>query len=92
MFATCRCTVCGLRTSRSAISASLRPAATSRRYEFTAQLATLEPLPPELERVLEAVQGDQDEMDAFAHVGGAVTSPAEFLSDENVGRLLAANA
>jgi flavin-dependent dehydrogenase len=61
-------------------------------YEFTAQLATLEPLPPELERVLEAVQGDQTEMDAFARVGGAVMSPAEFLSEENVGRLLAANA
>jgi 2-polyprenyl-6-methoxyphenol hydroxylase-like FAD-dependent oxidoreductase len=59
-------------------------------YEFTTQLATLEPLPPELERVLDAVQGDQAEMDAFARVGGAVMSPAEFLSEENVGRLLAA--
>jgi 2-polyprenyl-6-methoxyphenol hydroxylase-like FAD-dependent oxidoreductase len=61
-------------------------------YEFTAQLATLEPLPPELERILDAVRGDQAEMDAFARVGGAVLSPAEFLSEENVGRLLAANA
>jgi flavin-dependent dehydrogenase len=61
-------------------------------YEFTAQLAALEPLPPELERVLDAVQGDQAEMDAFARVGGALLSPAEFLSEENVGRLLAANA
>jgi hypothetical protein len=49
-------------------------------------------VPPELERVLEAVQGDQDEVDAFARVGGAVTSPAEFLSEENVGRLLGANS
>jgi hypothetical protein len=29
-------------------------------------------------------------MNAFARVGGAVTSPAEFLSEENVGRMLAA--
>ena len=47
-------------------------------YEFTALLATLQPFPPELERVLNAVHGDQDAMDAFARVGGAVTSPAEF--------------
>ena len=29
-------------------------------------------------------------MDEFARVGGAVTSPADFLSEQNVGRLLAA--
>jgi 2-polyprenyl-6-methoxyphenol hydroxylase-like FAD-dependent oxidoreductase len=49
-------------------------------YEFTALLATLEPLPPELERVLDAVQGNQAEMDAFARVGGAVMSPVDFLA------------
>jgi 2-polyprenyl-6-methoxyphenol hydroxylase-like FAD-dependent oxidoreductase len=58
-------------------------------YEFTAQLATLEPLPQELEQILAAVQGNQDAMDEFARVGGAVTSPADFLSEQNVGRLLA---
>jgi hypothetical protein len=35
------------------------------------------------------VQGNQEAMDEFARVGGAVTSPAEFLSEENVERLLA---
>ena len=58
-------------------------------YEFTAQLATLEPPPPELQQILDAVYGDQDAMDAFARVGGAVTSPADFFSEQNVGRLLA---
>jgi 2-polyprenyl-6-methoxyphenol hydroxylase-like FAD-dependent oxidoreductase len=58
-------------------------------YEFTTQLATLQPLPPELERVLDAVHGDQDAMDGFARVGGAVTSPADFFSEQNVRRLLA---
>ena len=47
-------------------------------YEFTAQLATLEPPPPELQRVLAAVHGDQGAMDGFARVCGAVTSPADF--------------
>jgi 2-polyprenyl-6-methoxyphenol hydroxylase-like FAD-dependent oxidoreductase len=49
-------------------------------YEFTAQLATLEPPPPELQRVLADVHGDQDAMDGFARVGGAVTSPADFFA------------
>lgn len=58
-------------------------------YEFTTQLATLQPLPTELERVLDAVHGDQNAMDGFARVGGAVTSPADFFSEQNVRRLLA---
>jgi 2-polyprenyl-6-methoxyphenol hydroxylase-like FAD-dependent oxidoreductase len=59
-------------------------------YAFTAQLATLRFPPPELEPVLAAVQSSQDSMDEFARVGGAVTSPADFLSEQNVARLLAA--
>ena len=58
-------------------------------YEFTTELATLQPLPPEIGRVLDAVHGDQDAMDGFARVGGAVTSPADFFSEQNVRRLLA---
>jgi 2-polyprenyl-6-methoxyphenol hydroxylase-like FAD-dependent oxidoreductase len=56
-------------------------------YEFTAQLATLQFPPPQLEPVLAAVQTNQESMDEFARVGGAVTSPAEFLSEQNVARL-----
>ena len=47
-------------------------------YEFTAQLATLEPPPPELQQVLSAAHGDQEAMDGFARVCGAVTSPVDF--------------
>ena len=61
-------------------------------YELTTQLAALQPLPPELERVLGAAQGDQDAMDEFARVAGAVTSPADFFSEENVRRLLSGAA
>ncbi len=49
-------------------------------YELTALLATLEPLPDDLEQALAAAQGDRDAMDAFARVAGAVTSPADFLA------------
>ena len=58
-------------------------------YEFTTQLATLEPPPPDLQHLLGAVHGNQQAMDAFARVSAGVTSPAEFFSDENVGRILA---
>lgn len=59
-------------------------------YGFTAQLAALQPLPQDLEQVLAAVDGNQEAMDEFARVAGAVTSPADFLSEQNVARLLAA--
>jgi hypothetical protein len=61
-------------------------------YEFTAQLATLEPPPPELAQLLEAVHGNPEAMDAFARVNAGVTSPPEFFSDENVARIYAAAA
>jgi 2-polyprenyl-6-methoxyphenol hydroxylase-like FAD-dependent oxidoreductase len=59
-------------------------------YELTTQLATLEPPPPELQRLLAAIHGNQQAMDGFIRVTAGVTSPAEFFSEEHVGRLLAA--
>jgi 2-polyprenyl-6-methoxyphenol hydroxylase-like FAD-dependent oxidoreductase len=59
-------------------------------YEFTTQLATLEPPPPELAQLLAAVHGNQAAMDAFARVNAGVTSPAEFFTADNVERILAA--
>ena len=53
-------------------------------YEFTTQLATLEPPPPQLQQLLEAVHGNQQAMDAFARVTAGVTSPAEFFSAQRV--------
>ena len=61
-------------------------------YELTAELASLEPPPPELQQVLGAVAGNQEAMDGFARVIAGVTSPAEFFSDENVGLIFAAAA
>jgi flavin-dependent dehydrogenase len=59
-------------------------------YEFTTMLATLEPPPPELQQVLGAVHGNQVAMDGFARVNSGVTSPAEFFTEENIGRIFAA--
>ena len=59
-------------------------------FEFTCQLATLEPPPPEMQQLLGAMHGNQEAMDGFARVNSGVTSPAEFFSEENVGRIFAA--
>jgi flavin-dependent dehydrogenase len=61
-------------------------------YEFTAELAALAPPPPEKQQLLSAVSGSREAMDGFARVTAGVTSPAEFFSDENAGRILAAAA
>lgn len=58
-------------------------------YELTCEFATLEPPAPELQQLLLAVHGDQEAMDAFARVMAGVSSPAEFFSEQNVGRILA---
>jgi flavin-dependent dehydrogenase len=59
-------------------------------YEFTTQLATLEPPPPEMQQLLAAVHGNQEAMDAFVSVTAGTMSPAEFLHPDNVGRIMGA--
>lgn len=61
-------------------------------YELTTQLATLEPAPPEMERLLAAVSGNREAMDGFAQMMAGTLSPAKFFAEENVGRILAAAA
>jgi len=58
-------------------------------FEFTTQLATLEPPPPDLQQLLGAVHGNQEAMDGFARMNAGVTSPAEFFAPDNVGRIFA---
>jgi flavin-dependent dehydrogenase len=70
---------------------SARDGAVLPMYEFTAELASLEPPPPEMQQLLASVSGNQEAMDGFARVVAGVTSPAEFFSDESVGRILDAN-
>ena len=59
-------------------------------YEFTAQMASQEPPPPDFAQLLHAVHKSQDAMDGFARVTAGVISPAEFFSEDNVKRIFAA--
>lgn len=47
-------------------------------YEFTCQLATLAPPPPQMQQLLGGIQGNQNAMDAFARMNAGTISPAEF--------------
>jgi flavin-dependent dehydrogenase len=58
-------------------------------YEFTAQLATLELPPPEMLELFGAVRGNPEATAGFVSVVSGAVSPAEFFSEENVGRILA---
>ena len=47
-------------------------------YEFTCQLATLEPPPPEMQQLIGAIDGNQKAMDGFAQMNAGTISPVEF--------------
>jgi 2-polyprenyl-6-methoxyphenol hydroxylase-like FAD-dependent oxidoreductase len=59
-------------------------------YEFTCQLATLEPPLPEVQQLHRAIHGNQQAMDDFARMNAGTISPAQFLSPENVDQIMAA--
>ena len=58
-------------------------------YEFTCQLATLEPPPPEMQQLLGAIQGNQKAMDGFVQMNAGTISPAEFFSSESISAIMA---
>jgi flavin-dependent dehydrogenase len=59
-------------------------------YDFTSQLAALEPPPPEMQALFRALRGNQDATNAFlSAITGAIPLP-DFMSDENLGRIMAA--
>jgi flavin-dependent dehydrogenase len=59
-------------------------------YEFTTQLATLAPPPPELQQLLGVVAGNQEAMDAFVSVSAGTLSPLAFFDPAHVGRIMEA--
>jgi hypothetical protein len=59
-------------------------------YELTTQFATLEPPPEQVQRLLWAVAGNRDAMDAFASVIAGTLSPTEFFDPAHVERILRA--
>jgi 2-polyprenyl-6-methoxyphenol hydroxylase-like FAD-dependent oxidoreductase len=61
-------------------------------FEFTCQLATLEPPPPEMQQLFGAIAGNQQAMDGFVKMNAGTISPAEFLSPANIGAIMATNS
>lgn len=59
-------------------------------YDFTCQLATLEPPPPELQQLLGAIHGNRRAMDAFVQMNAGTISPAIFFAADNVNAMMAA--
>jgi len=59
-------------------------------YEFTCQLATLQPPPPEMQRLFGAIHGNAAAMDDFVRMNAGTISPAEFFAPERVGAMMAA--
>jgi 2-polyprenyl-6-methoxyphenol hydroxylase-like FAD-dependent oxidoreductase len=57
-------------------------------YEFTCQLATLEPPPPDMQQLFAVISGNQQAMDGFVRMNAGTISPAEFLSPENIRAIM----
>jgi 2-polyprenyl-6-methoxyphenol hydroxylase-like FAD-dependent oxidoreductase len=61
-------------------------------YEFTTQLATLDPPPAEMQQLLAAISGNQAAMDDFVSVNAGTLSPEAFFSPEHLARVFEAAA
>jgi 2-polyprenyl-6-methoxyphenol hydroxylase-like FAD-dependent oxidoreductase len=59
-------------------------------YEFTCQVATLQPPPPETQQLFRAAAGNQAAMDGFMKVNAGTISPSEFFAPENVRAIVSA--
>jgi 2-polyprenyl-6-methoxyphenol hydroxylase-like FAD-dependent oxidoreductase len=59
-------------------------------YEFTCQLATMEPPPPEMQQLFGAIHGNRHAEDDFARMNAGTISPAAFFAPGNVGKIMAA--
>jgi hypothetical protein len=59
-------------------------------YEFTCQLASMQPPPVEMQQLLGAMQGNRKAMDQFAQMNAGTLSPAQFFAPENLGAIMSA--
>lgn len=59
-------------------------------YDFTTQLATLEPPPAEMQQLLGAVYGNQTAMDGFVSITAGTMSPVDFFDPEHIGIIMGA--
>jgi flavin-dependent dehydrogenase len=58
-------------------------------YEFTAEFASMEPPPPEMQQLIGAMQGNQEAQDGFVSVQANTLPAPEFFAPENVGKIMA---
>jgi 2-polyprenyl-6-methoxyphenol hydroxylase-like FAD-dependent oxidoreductase len=59
-------------------------------FEFTTHLAALEPPPPEMQALFGALRGNPDATNAFLSAITGAISLSEFMSSDNLGRIMAA--
>jgi flavin-dependent dehydrogenase len=59
-------------------------------YEFTAEFASMEPPPPEMQQLIGAMQGNQEAQDGFVSVQANTLPAPEFFAPENVGKIMGA--
>jgi 2-polyprenyl-6-methoxyphenol hydroxylase-like FAD-dependent oxidoreductase len=61
-------------------------------YEYDTQRASMEPLPPEMQQLFAALQGNQEQTNRFFGLAEGTTSFSEFFSPENISRIMAATS
>src|SRR6187397_1490821 len=59
-------------------------------YEFTTQLAALEPPPPQMQALFGALRGNQDATNAFLSAITGAIPLQEFMSHQNLHRIMSA--
>ncbi|MGE5812886.1 MAG: NAD(P)/FAD-dependent oxidoreductase, partial [Acidobacteriota bacterium] len=59
-------------------------------YEFTSNLALLEPLPPHMQALFAALRGNPDATNAFFSALSGAIPLADFMAEDNLGRIMAA--
>jgi 2-polyprenyl-6-methoxyphenol hydroxylase-like FAD-dependent oxidoreductase len=60
-------------------------------YEFTTQLAALDPPPPEMQALFRALRGNQDATNAFLSAITGAIPLRDFMSDDNLSRILSSS-
>jgi 2-polyprenyl-6-methoxyphenol hydroxylase-like FAD-dependent oxidoreductase len=58
-------------------------------YDFTCQIAAMEPPPPEFTALLAATAGSQAAMDDFVRMNAGTISPAQFFAPDHVAKIMA---
>ena len=68
----------------------MRDARVKPMYDFTCQLATLEPPPPQMQQLLALIHGKPKAMDDFVRMNAGTISPAQFFAPKNIEAMVAA--